>query len=104
MPRRSACGLRYSSAAVRDLRAQLEHYAVTSPGLELNFVQAIRHAETLAIGSPEGFARIFDDADLRVIVIRRFPFRLIYRLRDDIVVIVAIAHTAMRPGRLADRA
>ena len=104
MPRRPAGGLRYSSAAVRDFRAQLEHYAATSPGLELDFAQAIRQAETLAVGNPEGFARVFDDADLRVIVIRRFPYRLIYRFRNDVVVIVAIAHTAMHPSRLAGRA
>ena len=103
MPRRSAGGLRYSSAAVRDLRTQLEHYAATSPGLELSFVQAIRQAEALAVGNPEGFARVFDDADLRVIVIRRFPYRLIYRFQDDDVVIIAIAHTAMHPSRLAGR-
>ena len=77
MPRRSADGLRYSSAAVREFRAQLEHYAGISAGLELDFADAIRQAETLAISNPEGFACIFDDASLRVIVIRRFPYRLI---------------------------
>ena len=104
MPRRSIGGLRYSSAAVRELRAQVEHYAATSPGVELAFAEAIRHAEDLAVGNPQGFARVFDDADLRVIVIRRFPYRLIYRLHGDSVVVVAIAHTAMRPRCFSGRA
>ena len=104
MPRRSAGGLRYSSAAVRELRAQLEHYAAISPGVKFDFADAIRQAETLAINNPTGFASVLDDADLRVIVIRRFPYRLIYRLQADTVVIVAIAHTAMHPKRFAGRA
>ena len=103
MPRRSADGLRYSSAAVRELRSQLSHYAETSPGLALSFADAVHRAEALAVSNPEGFARVFDDADLRVIVIRRFPYRLIYRVIDRDVVVVAIAHTAMHPGRVFGR-
>lgn len=103
MPRRSADGLRYSSAAVRELRAQLEHYAGISPGLELDFAHAVRQAEALAVGNPEGFARVRDDADLRVIVIRRFPYRMIYTSHGGAVLVVAIAHTAMHPRQFFDR-
>ena len=94
MPRRSAGGLRYSSAAAREYLTQFKHYATTAPGLELLFVAAIRQAEALAIGNPEGFARAVDDEDLRVIVVRRFPFKLFYVVRGDVVVIAKLAHTS----------
>ena len=103
MPRRPADGLRYSSAAAKELRAQLEHYASTSPGLDLIFVNAIRQAEALAIGNPEGFARVDDDADLRVIVVRRFPFRMFYVLRGNFVVVAALAHTSRSIDALLQR-
>ncbi len=103
MPRRPADGLRYSSAAARELRAQLEHYAKTSPGLDLVFVEAVRQAEALAIGNPKGFARVDDDADLRVIVIRRFPFRMFYVVRGNFVVVAALAHTSRSSEALLKR-
>ena len=101
MPRRSTGGLRYSSAAARQYRAQLKHYATTSPGLELLFAAAIQQAEMLAFGNPEGFARVFDDDDLRAIVVRRFPFKLFYVVRGDFVVIVRVTHTARSIGALS---
>jgi len=94
MPRRSVDGLRYSSAAVRALRAQLEHYAKATPGTEFLFVEAVRQAEALALGNPEGFARVRWNTELRSIGVRRFPFRLFYVLRGRFVVVAAIVHTS----------
>ncbi len=48
----------------------------------------------LAIGNPEGFARLVDDSDLRVIVVRDFPFKLLYVVRGNFVVVARLAHTA----------
>lgn len=81
-------------SAARDYLAQLKHYAKAGRGLDGRFEDAIRRAESLAIRNPNGFARMFADADLRVIVVRQFPFRLLYAVRGDFILIVALAHTA----------
>jgi len=36
-------------------------------------------------------------------LLTRFPYRLIYRVRDEDVYIVAIAHTSRRPGYWQNR-
>ena len=36
-------------------------------------------------------------------LLTRFPYRLIYRVRDEDIYIVAIAHTSRRPGYWKDR-
>jgi len=94
MPHRAIGGLRYSTTAAREFLVQLQHCAKAGRGLELRFEDAVRQAELSAIRNPNGFARVFDDADLRVIVVRGFPFRLLYAARGDFVLVVALAHTA----------
>ncbi len=70
------------------------------PAPDLLFAGAIRRAEWLALGNPEGFARIADDVDIRAIVVRRFPHRLLYVIRGDDLVVVAVAHTSRSFERL----
>ena len=94
MTRRAAGGVRYLAAAAQDYKAQLRYYAAAMPGLESTFAKAVERTERLAIGNPTGFARIRDTDGARAVVVRRFPFRMIYVIRGDVIVVVALAHTS----------
>ncbi len=61
---------------------------------------SLRDAERLAQSNPTGFREVAPSSGIRAIVIRRFPFRLLYALRGDSILIVAVAHAARKPGRL----
>lgn len=94
MPRRSARRLRYFAAAARDYEAQLAYYAAAAPRLEMAFAMAIKTAESLIHASPQGFAKLGGASEIRVVVVRGFPFRLLYLVRGNDVFVVAVAHTS----------
>ena len=47
--------------------------------------------------SPEQFP-ICDEEGFRFAILKRFPYRLIFRVAGDVVQIVAVAHSRRRPG------
>ncbi len=94
--------LRYLPEADSEYLQQVEHYDEQAPGLGRLFVHAIQDAERLVQSNPTGLPLVHGTEDLRCVVVRKFPFRLIYALRGFIL-IVAVAHTARDPRRFLDR-
>ena len=94
-------GLRvsYSLRASKDVREHAAWYEARLPGLGGTFLASLRDAEQLAQSNPTGFRETAASSGIRAVVIRRFPFRLLYALRDDSILIVAVAHTARKPSR-----
>jgi toxin ParE1/3/4 len=89
-------GHRYLPEAREDLNKAAAFYEASVPGLGGAFLddaeRAIEHIrENPRIGAPIGRA-------FRRVVLRRFPFAIVYAVRDDEIVIVAIAHDRRRPG------
>ena len=95
--------VRYLRLAATDLREQVAYYNGKAPGLDKLFRNSIEQAERLILSNPRGFARIAEGTDIRSVVVRRFPFRLLYALREDGVLVVAVAHTAREPSQFFDR-
>lgn len=95
--------VRYLPLAAVDLRLQVDYYKGKAPGLDKLFRTSIQQAERLILSNPGGFARIGNDTDIRAVVVRRFPFRLLYALRGDWALVVAVAHTAREPSQFLDR-
>lgn len=90
------------SYSLRASNAVLEHvryYETRLPNLGRSFLTSLRAAERLAQSNPTGFREVVKSSGIRAIVIRRFPFRLLYALRGDSILIVAVAHTAQKPDR-----
>jgi toxin ParE1/3/4 len=94
--------VRYLPLAATDVREQVAYYKAMALGLERRFLACLRDSEQLALSNPRGFP-LLDDSGLRIIVVRRFPFRLLYALRDDCILVVAVAHTAREPGQFLKR-
>jgi hypothetical protein len=94
-----APAVRILSSAAEDIRRQSDWYAVQSPELKQRFLASVRAAIALARSNPDGFARIDQDSDIRIVVLRKFPFRLLDASRGEKVVVIAVAHTAREPGR-----
>ena len=99
---RRGWAVRYLQLAAADVREQAAYYKALAPGLERRFLACLQEAEHLAQSNPEGFPLI-DETEIRTVVVRRFPFRLLYALRDDFVLVVAVAHTARDPGHFRKR-
>lgn len=79
-------------------RAELEESALfydrKYPGLGLAFSDEIRKGITLALNHPEAGTPVFKE--FRRMVIRRFPFSIVYRATKSGVYVIAVAHQKRR--------
>jgi plasmid stabilization system protein ParE len=71
-------------------------YAERSPIAARNFLVAVDVAIASIVDDPERFVRI-DDRHQSCSVMK-FPFQVVYRVDDDRVVVIAVAHAKRRPG------
>lgn len=82
--------------AEAELVAAAKFYEVRSPGLGFELIAEITQA-THALAAYPRVGRRFSRR-LRRVLVRRFPFSLLYRIESDEVLIVAVAHVRRRPG------
>lgn len=87
----------YTAAALRDLDEIAEwlavHYPAVAPTVERRIRAVIEHIG----GWPESARRSTKRPGVRVIPIRKYPYRVFYRVADDAVEILHIHHSARRP-------
>jgi plasmid stabilization system protein ParE len=94
--------LAITPGAEEELREVAQHYA-TAGGAVLGqaFINEIQRSIELLLVSPElgnKFRRAY-----RHYPVRRFPYRIIYQIRADQLLVVAIAHHRRRPGYWSKR-
>jgi toxin ParE1/3/4 len=87
---------RFLTPAESEMNDALLFYDDVSSGLGHDFLDDIEHSLNRIREYPELGARIA--RDLRRILLQRFPFALVYAVKGETVVIVAVAHHGRRPG------
>ena len=90
-----------TSAAERDFTEALCWYAERSQRAAEGFDAEFQRALEQIAADPERFAHC-DDLH-RYYLMRRYPYQVIYRQREDQLIIVAVAHAKRRPGYWSDR-
>ena len=93
--------VRFHPAAREELRYAVEFYESRAEGLGSDLQEEVeaavrRIAELPFAGSPR-------EISVRRKVLRRFPFTLVYQVREQSVVIVAVMHQRQRPGYWRER-
>ena len=83
-------------AAEAEARAARAWYADRSPAAGRSFLAELEQAVTSVLESPERWPE--DDLGLRRFLLRRYPFAVIYRVRGEVVQVVAVAHGRRRAG------
>jgi plasmid stabilization system protein ParE len=86
----------YLPGARRDFDESFDWYAERSKQAALHFVNAVDTALAVIATDPQRFAKV--DVVHQQCPVKRFPFRIIYRIVKDRVVVVAVAHAKRRPG------
>jgi plasmid stabilization system protein ParE len=79
----------------------LRWYANRSPHVALTFDSEFDEVLAKIAASPDRFPNF--DVRHRYVLMRRFPFQVIYRRMGDTVTIIALAHTSREPGYWTDR-
>ena len=92
---------RYLAPARSELRAAAHYYHERSPRVAASFMAEVQKAVNQLLEYPESASLI--RGDVRGKIVSRFPYTLMYRILDDVVVILAVAHHRQRPEFWVDR-
>src|SRR3954469_8972724 len=74
-------------------------YESRAPGLGVEFVTALDLALAMALRNPEAFAAIA--RDLRRVILRKFPYSVVFRQDADRIVVFAVFHHRRAPRTLS---
>lgn len=93
--------IEFHPGAQADYDESLDWYAARSALAARTFADAVDKSLRRIQRNPEQFPAV--DGLHRETTLRRFPFRIVFRLTDEQVVIVALAHAKRRPEYWRDR-
>jgi plasmid stabilization system protein ParE len=90
--------VKYAPRAVRDLEEIGAYYrAVAGSQVAEAIADRIARVIDRLDSHPESAPRVADRPGIRVVLVRRYQYKIFYRLRSDFVEILHIRHTARRP-------
>ncbi len=90
-----------------DLAESVEWYAVRKPGLEVEFIMEVDSTFQRIVANPLAFAEKYKRKNtwIRAAPLDRFPFMVlfIYNIQEELIIIIAVWHTARNPQKLRRR-
>lgn len=94
--------LRVRPEALADLEGARAWYERRQRGLGRAMVRAVDDALMRVRSQPEAGVEVLPG--VRRVLVRRFPYLVFYRLRDDAIIVLAVAHARRNPEHLLERA
>jgi toxin ParE1/3/4 len=88
--------VRYTPEAFADQERIFEYLRERSPNGARNVLASILDATVQLAAQPRSGYRT-DDSDVRVLFVGRYPYKIFYRIRGDVVEIAHIRHASRRP-------
>ena len=88
--------VRFISQAEGEVLQATAHYLEQSNGLAYKFLASVSDATELLLQFPEIGSPV--EGAARRIILKTFPYQLVYRVEGDEVRIYAVAHLKRRPG------
>ncbi|CAN5777748.1 type II toxin-antitoxin system RelE/ParE family toxin [soil metagenome] len=88
--------------AEADLEEARAWYEAQRPGLGDELLDSVREMLDRIQKSPRLYGKIFQK--LRLALVRRFPYAVVYRIDDDQITVVAVYHTRRHPRGWQGRA
>lgn len=93
--------IRFLAPAREEFLSAITFYERQAPGLGAEFYEDMVHALETVASSPHSGAPF--EGSTRRLLLRRFPYSLIYQPEGDSALVVAVAHQRRRPGYWEDR-
>jgi plasmid stabilization system protein ParE len=88
-------GVELLTVAEEDMNEAKEWYRRCHPNLEADLILCVGETMARIALNPFAFARV--KGEFRQAFVHRFPYRVVYRMAADIIVVVAILHTSRHP-------
>ncbi len=86
---------RFLPAAETDLNDAVDYYEACQPGLETDFLIEVHSAVSRIMEYPDGWTKV--SANCRRCLTNRFPYELIYTIKGESILILAIANQHRHP-------
>lgn len=97
---------RFHPEAGAEFEADIDWYDDREFGLGGRFADAVRAAVDAAVEDPDAWA-VRPDWERQPLVrsksVTGFPYRVVYFVNEDLLTVVAVAHSKRRPGYWRDR-
>lgn len=93
--------IRIRDAALAEAREAADWYDAQRDGTGPDFLAAVDACIAVAARLP--LAAPLWRGDTRRRRVARFPYLVFFRVRDEVLDVIAIAHTSRRPGYFTDR-
>jgi plasmid stabilization system protein ParE len=87
--------VRFGPVAQRELVAASDFYEAQRPGLGHEFLDEVHRHVVLLKEHPRLGRHLFSER--RMLMLNRFPYRLVYVQEDQLIRIIAIVHASRRP-------
>jgi plasmid stabilization system protein ParE len=84
-----------ASPAARDLFNAIDFYDAVAPGLGQDLIDEFDRALGQILEFPQSGSPSLRDT--RRTLLRRFPFSIVYRVKPDVIEVVALAHRSRKP-------
>lgn len=95
--------IRTTPLASQELTEAVGWYESKRSGLGAELLDEVAKAICQLEANPNSGSPMFADQKTRRILVPRFPYQLVYRLRPNEIVVVALAHLKRRPGYWKNR-
>lgn len=89
--------IRFSEFASTELTEAVRWYETQRSGLGAELLEAVDSTVARITTNPELGSPLADDHLTRRLLVKRFPYQVVYRIRPDYIAIVAVAHLKRHP-------
>ena len=99
-------GPKFFAEALAEYEDAVVYYEKREEGLGARLIQEFDEAVALALEYSEAFAIVHEAPaafGLRWVILRSFPIKLVYTVRDEALLLVAVFHARRRPGYWLER-
>ena len=93
--------LKLHPLAENDLKIALNYYFDISPKLDKRFLSYIDKQFSNILISPNYYQ--YETKTSQKVIMKKFPYIIIYEQYEDIIMILALFHTKQNPTRLTER-
>jgi len=91
----------FTAIAQRELEDATVFYEVEQPGLGRRFKREIRASVNRVVAYPKACA--VESGDVRKCLLHRFPYKILYSVEAEHIVVLAVAHCHRRPHYWVER-
>ena len=99
-------GPKFFTEALAEYEDAVVYYERREEGLGARLIHEVDEAIALALEYPEAFSAVQEVPEpfgLRWVMLRSFPIKLVYTVRDETLLLVAVFHARRRPSYWLER-